>query len=56
LFGEMALVRDGVRVATAAAQGTCKVYCLTAKDVAAVLKQHPAVGARLKELAAKRSA
>jgi len=55
IFGEMALLRDGVRVATAAAQGKCAVFRLAAKDIAEVMETHPPLGARLKALAAKRS-
>ena len=55
VFGEMALLRDGVRVATAAAQGKCSVFRLSAKDIAEVMESHPPLGAHLKELADKRS-
>ena len=55
VFGEMALLRDGVRVATAAAQSTARVFRLTAGDIAAVKESHPELAAHLKELAAERS-
>lgn len=55
IFGEMALLQDGVRVATAAAQGKCSVFRLTAADIGEVMESHPELGAHLKELAAKRS-
>ena len=55
VFGEMALLRDGVRVATAAAQCTARVFRLSAGDIAAVMLSHPELGAHLKDLAAQRS-
>jgi len=55
IFGEMALLRDGVRVATVAAQAKCKIFRLAARDIEAVLRSHPHVGTLLLELAAKRS-
>lgn len=56
VFGEMALLRDGVRVATAVAQSKALVFRLSANDIAAVMESHPELGAHLKALAAQRSA
>jgi CRP-like cAMP-binding protein len=55
VFGEMALLRDGIRVATAVAQGPCRVFRIVARDMETVLKTHPKVGTMLQELAARRS-
>ncbi|MCX5796654.1 MAG: cyclic nucleotide-binding domain-containing protein [Elusimicrobia bacterium] len=55
IFGEMALLRDGIRVASAVAQGQCRVFCIVAQDMETVLKSHPQVWTRLQELSAQRS-
>ena len=55
VFGEMAFLSDGVRVATAAARTKCKVLRLSAQDVEAALKSHPRLGEMLKRLAARRA-
>ncbi|MCX5796655.1 MAG: cyclic nucleotide-binding domain-containing protein [Elusimicrobia bacterium] len=55
VFGEMALLRDGIRVATAVARAQCQVFRIVARDVETVLKSHPRLGTMLQELAAKRS-
>jgi CRP-like cAMP-binding protein len=55
VFGEMALLRDGIRVATAVAQTRCRVFRIAAQDAEALLKSRPQLGAMLQQLAAQRS-
>jgi CRP-like cAMP-binding protein len=55
VFGEMALLRDGIRAATVIAQTMCLVFCIAAQDMQAILRSHPQVGTMLQELAARRS-
>jgi CRP-like cAMP-binding protein len=56
VFGEMAFLNNGVRVATAAAQTKCKVLRMAAQDIEAVLKTNPPLGTQLKQMAARRVA
>ncbi|MDD5627895.1 MAG: cyclic nucleotide-binding domain-containing protein [Elusimicrobia bacterium] len=55
VFGEMALLRDGIRVATVAAGADCRVFRVAARDMESVLTSHPRLGTMLQELAAKRT-
>lgn len=55
VFGEMALVRDGVRVASAVAQGPCKVYRILYEDIQAVIAGRPVLKDLFDSLAKKRS-
>ncbi|MFA5140997.1 MAG: cyclic nucleotide-binding domain-containing protein [Elusimicrobiota bacterium] len=56
IFGEMALLRDGVRVASAIAAEDSGVFKLAYADVQALLAANRALGAHLKNLALERSA
>ncbi|MEK9144861.1 MAG: cyclic nucleotide-binding domain-containing protein [Elusimicrobiota bacterium] len=55
VFGEMALLRDGVRVASAVAQGSCRVYRILYEDIQAVIVSHPVLKTLFDSLAKKRS-
>lgn len=54
LFGEIALVQDGVRVANAIAAETTRVFRLATLDVGALVTRNPGLAAHLKELARRR--
>jgi len=54
IFGEMALVRDGARVASAIAAEDSGVFKLAYADVQALLRENPVLGEHLKNLAAVR--
>ncbi|MDD5627896.1 MAG: cyclic nucleotide-binding domain-containing protein [Elusimicrobia bacterium] len=54
VFGEMALVSGGVRVASAVAQSKCEVYRIVAEDLEAVLKDRPQLLSKIQGLAAQR--
>ncbi len=54
IFGEVALLREGKRVATAVAEADCRVFLLVFEDVEALLLGNPALGDHLKKLAAER--
>lgn len=51
IFGEIALLTDGTRSATAIARESCMVFRLDAADLERLLKSRPALHARLKHLA-----
>jgi CRP-like cAMP-binding protein len=55
VFGEMALLRDGVRVASAVSQGPCRVYRILYEDIQAVILSHPALKELFDSLAKKRT-
>ena len=54
VFGEIGLIKDGVRRATAVAKEDSAVYRLAYADVQYLLKNNPALGAHLQALAAVR--
>ena len=54
VFGEIGLIKDGVRRATATATVDSAVYCLAFADVQYLLKNNPALGAHLQALATVR--
>ena len=55
IFGEMALVRDGVRVASAIAAEESGIFKLAYEDVRNLLSADRALGVHLKNLAMERS-
>lgn len=55
IIGEMALLRDGQRTATAVASEPCRVYRLSYEDIQYILSNNAELSAHLKSLAAKRA-
>ena len=55
IFGEIALIRDGVRVASAVAAEECRVFRLDYRDIQSLMTGHPELADHLKELAKQRS-
>lgn len=55
IFGEMALLRDGVRVANAVAVGDCEVFRVAFLDVQALMAGNPELAEHLKSLASQRA-
>jgi len=55
VFGEMALMKDGERVANAIAAEDAVIFRLAKRDVEELIKKEPAVGQRLMTLAKERS-
>jgi len=55
IFGEMALLRDGVRVASVVAAQECEVFCLSFRDIESLMIGLPELAEHLKELARERS-
>lgn len=56
IFGEIALIRDGVRVASAIAAQESTIFRLAQKDVESLVTSNPALAERLKKLAEERTA
>ena len=54
ILGEIALLRDGVRVATAVAQGEAQIFRLVFEDMQYLLQNNPPLCEHLRALAAKR--
>ncbi len=54
MFGEIALVRDGIRMATAVTGEESQIYRLVYQDIQYILKNNPALVEHLKGLAYKR--
>jgi len=54
IVGEIALLRDGVRVATAVVQGEAQIFRLVFADMQYLLQNHPQLCAHLRQLAAQR--
>jgi CRP-like cAMP-binding protein len=54
LFGEIALVAQGVRVASAIAGEGAKVFCFVQEDIERAMKAKPALTEHLRDLALKR--
>jgi CRP-like cAMP-binding protein len=55
IFGEIALIRDGVRVASVIASGDCKVFRLDYRDIQSLMTGYPELADHLKELARQRA-
>lgn len=55
LFGEIALIRDGVRVANVVAAETATIFRIAVADVLNLVRQHPELGRHLQELARERA-
>lgn len=55
IFGEMALITDGVRIANAVAQSDCLVFRLEFLDVQALVAGNPELAEHLQGLATERS-
>lgn len=56
MFGEIALVRDGLRVASAIAEVDCKIFLIRYQDLEYLLKHHPELANHLKKVAEERLA
>jgi CRP-like cAMP-binding protein len=54
ILGEIALLRDGVRVATAVAGGEAQIFRLVFEDIKYLLQHNPPLCEHLRSLAAKR--
>lgn len=54
IFGEIGLLKDGIRSATAAALEESLVFRVTRGDLAHILEHHPELGEHLKALASQR--
>jgi CRP-like cAMP-binding protein len=54
ILGEIALLRDGVRSATAVADGEAQIFRLVFEDIQYLLQHNPPLCEHLKALAAKR--
>lgn len=55
IFGEMAVLTDGVRTATALASGDCRVFRLCTQDLKSLMPVNPELSAHLSSLARTRS-
>lgn len=55
IFGEIALIRDGVRVASAVAAEECRVFRLDYRDIQSLMDGHPELAEHLKDLAKQRA-
>lgn len=55
IFGEMAVLTDGVRTATALASGGCRIFRLCAQDLKSLMPVNPELSAHLSSLARTRS-
>lgn len=55
IFGEMAVLADGVRTATAVASGECRVFRLCTQDLKSLMPVNPELSAHLSSLARTRS-
>jgi CRP-like cAMP-binding protein len=55
LFGEIALIRDGVRVANVVAAEPSTIFRIAVADVLNLVRQHPDLGRHLQELARQRA-
>ena len=55
IFGEMALLRDGIRVASVVAAEDCEVFRLSFRDIESLMIGLPELAEHLKELAKRRS-
>ncbi len=50
-FGEMALLHQARRAATARARGRCMLLILDAADLADITRRHPSIGQRIRAMA-----
>jgi len=50
-FGEMALLHNARRAATARARGRCMLLILDAADLADIMRRHPSIGQRIRAMA-----
>ena len=55
IFGEIALVRDGVRVASAIAAEDCRVFRVAFPDIQALMQANPKLGEHMHNLARERT-
>jgi ATP-binding cassette subfamily B protein len=54
VFGEMALLDGGPRNATVRAETACRLFALTASDLAALLERHPSIRAEIERIVESR--